>query len=156
MTIYVRGFALPPLLEKLMKEGVWIPNYHKGLVIPEKLLSAIDIQESIIVAVLSEKEIMESNTDSTWFGNESDKDFDEYRAIFSYESSKRSGTQITNTTKLDVDKAISIAWNQDEDHICLDYRHNPPKIVILDWENREWKVLAPDFGTFVKEAGLIK
>jgi|GEM_PF-2684296 len=166
MAIYIRGFALPPLLEKLINDDIWIPNYQKGLRIPQQMLSAIGIQERIVVVVCDLEHMkLENSSRPAMFdpGFDSDddeikEDIEEWRISFRYESSLLSGKQITDHTWLDVDKAVLIAYDQEDNNIWLDYRpdHENPRVVILDWDESKWKVLTSDFETFAKGVGLTK
>lgn len=154
MTIKIRGFTLPPLLEKLMNEGMWVDGTR--LTIPKPLLDRVQIPWEVTVSLIGIDQITRDNTDEVWFANATADSFAFMEFVMAYQSSKRCGKSITDTTKLDVDRAICIAWDIGDDLICLDCRFKQPKVVILNYDVREWRTLAPDFETFAKEVGLIK
>lgn len=73
--------------------------------------------------------------------------------IYGHASSHRAGQPIIDPAILDVDKAIEIAVNLDEQAICLDYRSSSenPRVVFSTLDNNScfrWKTIADDFKTF--------
>jgi hypothetical protein len=84
---------------------------------------------------------------------------DKLANIYWLRSSLRMGKEITDTRFLDIDKAIIIALNWDEEAICLDYRSSmdKPRVVASCIDNDrigQWKVIASDIETFTKAIGL--
>ena len=77
---------------------------------------------------------------------------------FGHASSQKSGHAITDQTILDVDLAVIIAMNWDEEAICLDYRTdlNNPTIVFSHWtETRTvWQTVAVNIEEFANALGL--
>ena len=156
MVIEIRGFNLPSLLEKLINDGIWIPNYESGTEIPQELLFSVGIKEHLIVVLCDLDDLKSQNTESAWDGGMDDEEFAKCEADLGWASSKRTGKLITDTTKLDVSKAVLIAYNEEDDIVCLDYRLDAenPQVVVRDWANKKWCVIAPDFDTFAKKLGL--
>jgi hypothetical protein len=78
--------------------------------------------------------------------------------IYCVQSSKLLERQIIESDILDIDLAVFIAINTDEDVISLDYRSNleePTVCSFLDeGQKRGWKIIAPDFTTFARLIGL--
>lgn len=65
---------------------------------------------------------------------------------------------------LDVNRAVVLAVNDDEEGMCLDYRVSveAPQVVSGTWvgegsdERVVWKTIAPDFETFARKIGLLR
>ena len=78
--------------------------------------------------------------------------------IYGFASSIQNGNEILDEEMLDVDKAIMIAMNWDDEAICLDYRHslkNPCVVSGIVEHNRIiWKKIANDFKSFADHIGL--
>jgi hypothetical protein len=79
--------------------------------------------------------------------------------IYGLASSTQVGQEITEPGILDVDKAIMIALNWDEEAISLDYRPNidAPCVmsgIIVENKNIVWKKIADDFKSFADHIGL--
>jgi hypothetical protein len=80
--------------------------------------------------------------------------------IYGCASSSRTGQEIIEPGILDVDKAIFIAMNWDEEGICLDYRpslENPRVVSGILEKNKNciwWKTIAKDFKSFADDLGL--
>ncbi len=151
MAVKIRGFVLPSLLEKFLNEGVWANN--KTIVVPQNMLSAIGIELEVIVRLYNLEGLI---LDNNYFDNISDTDFPFLKMMNAWESSKRTGKPITDVSKLDIDYAVCIASEIWDDVIHLDYRidETNPRVLVMDWHNRVWRILAPDFDTFAKGIGL--
>lgn len=155
MAITIRGFTLPPLLEKFLHDGVWTNN--RSITVPPEMLTAIRTRTIEDVTVrLYDLEGLQS--DNTYFDMMDDDSFEFLKIFNAWESSKRSGKPITDSTKLDIDFAVCIASELTDEVIHLDYRvdASKPRVMIMDWDNREWRILAPDFETFAKGIGFIE
>ena len=149
MTIEIRGFGLPALLEKFLNQGVW--TNERAITVPQTMLSAIGIDYEVTVRLYN-LESLKSDNDNTYFDNMSDKEFELLQVLNAWASSKRTGKPITDTSTLDIDYAVCIASEISDEAIYLDYRidETNPRILIMDWNNRVWRILAPDFDTFAK------
>gem|GEM_PF-2861852 len=82
-----------------------------------------------------------------------------YGRYYSINSSRATGRSIVNSNTLDVDKALIIAVNQDEEVICLDYRESleAPIVVVSVYQHGtecEFKVIAETFDEFAIKIGL--
>jgi hypothetical protein len=132
MTIEIRGFKLPPLLEKLINDGKWVTNYDISIRIPQDILQAAGINDPVVVLLCGLNELRHHNTKAAWDDMASEN--------------------------YDVAKVVLIAYNQEDDIVCLDYRFNSnnPQVVIWDWVDEKWRVIAPDFDTFAQKSGLVK
>jgi hypothetical protein len=83
----------------------------------------------------------------------------EIASIYGLASSKYLGVDINDPAILDVDKAVIIAVNWNEEAISLDYRTavDDPRVMISIWEDDQkirWKMIAPNFTAFVESLGL--
>jgi hypothetical protein len=152
----LRGFPIPPLLEKFLNEGIW--THKRSIIIPTEMLSHTGMDWIVKVRLYELDELLFDNSDNAWYYDWSDENFKLLERMSALVSSKRSGEVITDRKKLDVDKAIVIASELSDDIICLDYRFdvNNPPVVIMDWARTEWAVLAPNFDAFAKGIGLLE
>ncbi|MEM9953092.1 MAG: hypothetical protein AAF846_15925 [Chloroflexota bacterium] len=162
MTIKIRGFELPPLLEKFINDRVWGAKYADGRVnhhiikIPDEMLKKSGIPAIDPLSTSNIDTLKFENTNEAWFPRKIFSSYASWRSAFPYyDSSKYRGEPITDSGILDIDKAIIIAGNISDDILCLDYRSNPPSIVAIDWLDQKFRTLAPDFETFAKGVGLI-
>lgn len=77
---------------------------------------------------------------------------------FGHASSQKLGHAIIDQTMLDVDLAVIIAMNWDEESICLDYRSdiNNPTVVFSQWTATRtiWQTVAPNIEEFANALGL--
>lgn len=153
MVLKIRGFPLPPLLEKFLNEGIWTSK--RTIDIPQPMLSAVGIQLEVVVR-LYDLEDLRLDNENTYLSDLSDESFEFFEWCCAYASSKRSDKAITDTNKLDIDYGICIASDIGDDAIFLDYRIDEanPRVLIMDWNNRIWRILALDFDTFAKGVGL--
>ena len=71
--------------------------------------------------------------DNTLFDNMDDSLFETFQVLSACESSKRTGNPITDSSKLDIDYAVCIASELDDNAIYLDYRidENNPRVLIM-------------------------
>jgi hypothetical protein len=152
MVIEIRGFVLPPLLEKFLNEGIWTSK--RSITVPQTMLSSIGIDLEVTVRLYGLEGL---KWDNTYFDNMNDEDFEFLRPMNAWVSSKRTGKPITDTSKLDIDYAVCIASEISDDVIYLDYRvdETNPRVLVMDWKNRVWRILVPDFDTFAKAVGLV-
>ncbi len=79
--------------------------------------------------------------------------------IYGLASSSETGLEIDDPEILDVDKAVLIGGNWNEEMICLDYRLSleNPYVVFSSIENKSyirWKIIANDFKFFADRLGL--
>lgn len=152
--IKIRGFVLPALLEKFLNEGVWTNT--RSITVPQNMLSPLGIEIECTVRLYDLEGLRRENNNS-YFDDMSDKSFEIFKFISAFESSKRTGEAITDVRKLDIDYAVCIASELSDDAIYLDYRidENNPRVLVMDWHKREWRILSPDFETFAKGIGFI-
>jgi hypothetical protein len=157
MTIEIQGLKLPELLEKLISEGIWPTDFMTGveIEIPQELLNSVGINERKLVYLCGLDEFLQASK-SVWQEGMIAEDIAPYAETHAYLSSKLSGEEITDSTKLDVDKAILIAFADDDDVVFLDYSFDPnkPQVVVLNWPKRTWHSIG-DFESFVKKIGLL-
>jgi hypothetical protein len=164
MSITIRGHKLPLLLCQLIEEGKWHPLQE----LPRKefysLLNEAGVRQFPVVMI----DVQEMNHDGlvdlyqegkTWI--RSQEELEEQEKIYGMASSKKVGTDIEEIFTLDIDNAVCIALNTDEDLVYLDYRLNPdnPRVLASEWideEGNKWRVIAPDFETFARKLGLIE
>jgi hypothetical protein len=155
MSIEVNGHQLPSLLVKLIEEGKWGDRQILSADVVNKLLGKLGL---LPIELDMAKDDIQAK-DWSKFGGSAEKRPRMFE-IYGLASSKESGYQIENELLLDIDKAIFIAGNNDEEVICLDYRENPaePRIMIGLWNktNANWHTIAPDFETFARELGLME
>lgn len=84
-----------------------------------------------------------------------------YAPIYGLASSARLGRAISNSRLLDVDLAVMIAVDWDEEAICLDYRGDieVPSVTLSYWpddqSNAHHRKIADNFNEFAVEIGLV-
>ena len=164
MTITVRGHKLPPLLCHLIEEGKWHPLQE----LPRKEFYSLLVEEGVPKFPAGMIDVQEMNHDGlfdlyqegkTWINSQ--EELEEQEKIYGMASSKKVGGDIEETFTLDVDNAVCIALNSEEDLVYLDYRLNPdnPRVLVSEWTDGEglrWHVIAPDFETLARKLGLIE
>jgi hypothetical protein len=144
----VNGLPLPKLLLELLEQGRWKrPSDTTAL---SQLTGSEHAEDFDFLDV----DGMRQETDPEHLINDEESAY-----IYGLASSKRKGTPITDSTILDVDNSVLIVINWEEEAICLDYRtsYDDPRVVISLWESNQparWKVIAPDFSSFVSQLGL--
>jgi len=80
---------------------------------------------------------------------------DDMARLYAIGSSKRTGKPITDLHILDVDSALSIAGNHDEEVIALDYRVDPLNPRVLgSFHPKDWVLLADTFAEFLEKIEL--
>jgi len=142
----VNGHKLPDYLVQLIQEGRW-----KRPVDTKPLLKLADmIYEPDFCSLERMREEIDANFDIVERGD---------GETYGMASSLQSGIAINDPGILDIDQAVIIVINEEEDTICLDYRGNEesPRIVALGanaWQSGKWKIIASDFQTFAREIGL--
>jgi hypothetical protein len=146
--IEVDGLPLPRYLVKLIKQGRWKTPSDNTLL--KRLTGATGKTDLDLLSV-----------DNMGRVNKLSDLFDDPKIgqIYGLASSNRTGQEISDLRILDVDKAILIGGNWDEEMICLDYRPNleNPCVVFSAMENRSgfrWKIVADDVKSFADNIGL--
>ena len=79
--------------------------------------------------------------------------------LYGLSSSRRLGRPVAESHRLDVDLAVMIAVNRDEEAIFLDYRAGlkTPAVVLTSWPDdslTSHRVIASDFAEFARTIGL--
>ena len=144
----INGLLLPQHLITLVSQGLWKrPSNTDAL---QKLTGCKSCHEFDFLSF----ESMKRESNPTHLIED-----DKLANIYWLRSSLRMGKEITDTRFLDIDKAIIIALNWDEEAICLDYRSSmdKPRVVASCIDNDrigQWKVIASDIETFTKAIGL--
>ncbi len=153
MTTTIRGFILPDLLEQFLNDGIW--THNRSITIPPEMLSSVRTYVDDVRVRLYDLEGLKH--DNGYFDRLSDEDFEFLKILNAWESSKRSGMPIADITKLDIDYAVCIASELDDEVVHLDYRsdRDNPRVVMMDWDKREWRIVSPDFQIFAKGVGLL-
>ena len=144
----INGLPLPQHLINLISQGLWkCPTDTKAL---RQLTGSKSSSDFDFLGF----EMMKSE-------NKTDRLVEDPKLakIYGLASSARSGKEITDTNLLDVDKAVFIALNWDEEAICLDYRsgREKPRIISACLEGRQsanWKIISPDIESFTAAIGL--
>ncbi|MCP4539578.1 MAG: methyltransferase domain-containing protein [Chloroflexi bacterium] len=146
--VNVNGLLLPKLLLDLLEQGRWKRPCDTTV------LSQLTGSEHADDFSFLDVDGMRRETNSEHLIND-----EKLAHIYGLASSKRKGIPITDPTILDVDNSVLIAINWEEEAICLDYRtsYDDPRVVVSVWEGNQparWKVVAPDFSSFVSRLNL--
>jgi hypothetical protein len=145
----INGLPVPKLLQQLIEQGRW--KRPADTTILEELTGSRQAKEFDFLDV----DGMRRETSSEDLIGNSDM-----ARIYGLASSERSEAPIADPAVLDVDKSILIAVNWNEEAIGLDYRTSNanPRVVVSYWPSNtrpaKWKVIAPDFTSFVLQLGL--
>ncbi|MCI0397174.1 MAG: SMI1/KNR4 family protein [Chloroflexi bacterium] len=146
--VEVNGLPLPPLLLKLIEQNQW--KRPEDTAVLAELTGSERADEFDFLTI----ESMRRETS----GNHHLANDEKLAHIYALASSKHMEAPMEDSTVLDVDYAVIIAMNWDEEAICLDYRTSPdnPRVMMCQWgdEGARWKVIAPDFTSFVLYLGL--
>ncbi len=144
----VNGLPVPKLLRKLIDQGRW--KRPADTTVLRQLTGSEQIEDFYFLDI----DGMQRETN---VGHLIDNE--KLAWIYGLASSKRKGMPITDPAMLDVDFAVTIAVNRDEEAICLDYRtsFDDPRVVASVWEDdppARWKIIAPSFSLFVSKLNL--
>ena len=144
----VNGLQLPALLVELVEDGRWERP------IDISVLAEITEAKRPEYFIFDDFDGMIEETDGNiYLWNEG------YGDTYSLTSSSDPDTA-TDSARLNVDLAVLIAGNWNEEVICLDYRESQdqPKVVCGTWPDPQkpcrWKVIAPSFDAFADRLGL--
>lgn len=148
--IYVNNLPIPLLLTELITSGAWkLPSDVSHL---QELAQVNHPEEFSFLGV----DGMIRETDGA---RQLATDPQQAHGYGLY-SSRQSGASATNSQQLDVDMAVMIAVNWDEEAIFLDYRANKenPSVVLAYWPDNKapaaYRQIATDFAEFVAKIGL--
>jgi hypothetical protein len=139
---------------KLIEEGKWGNRQYLPTIALNTLLEKVGLPPVELEMITNS---CETRRDWSKFGGKA-ANRPRVFEIYGLASSKELGHKIEDERLLDIDNAIFIADNYDEEVICLDYRENPPCVLAGLWGKRyaKWYKMAPDFETFARELGLVE
>lgn len=143
----INGLPLPQLLEDLIVQRRWKMPADQTV-----LKQLTGIQNTKRLRFLSlDGMIRETNGAFTIFAQG-------HAATYALASSKHAQAPIEDVAVLDIDQAVLIAINSDEETIHLDYRtsRDDPRVLASNWvgNGAVWKVAAARFSSFVAQLGL--
>jgi hypothetical protein len=165
MGIEVNGHQLPPLLVKLIEDGKWGNKQKLSSDVLNKILARAGLPPVALEPEMYTFGNPAGMKNETYSISKLSPNNPEKRLrlleIYSEASSKELGHEIEDEGIIDIDKAVFIAANYDEDAICLDYRENPENPCVRAFVSTnelfiDWRVIAPDFETFARELGLVE
>ena len=143
----INGLPLPQLLEELIAQRRWRMPADQMLL---KQLTGIR-QTKHLRFLGIDAMIRETNGAYTIVAQG-------YAATYALASSKQAQAPIEDVKLLDIDKAVLVAINKDEETIHLDYRTSldDPRVLTSTWVGNGvvWKVAAASFSSFVAQLGL--
>jgi len=148
--VFINGLKLPSLLVEMVEEGRWKrPENIEKLSQLTGATRPMDFNFESFDGMKLETE-----------GARNLASDEETSAIYNLYSSKEHPSYKKNEGTLDVDLAVLIAVNWDEEAIFLDYRvdRNEPSVMLAYWLTEDGpqshRLLAEDFASFAAKVGL--
>lgn len=147
----VKNFELPRRLCQLINSGRWSTPRHG------EALSRITKTDNVddFAFLLPDDMAVETETIKRLAVDP------EQSKVYALRSSRKEARPITDRTVLDVDRAVMIAMNWDEQAIFLDYRSedDEPSVVLSNWtEVNGWashRRIAANFDDFARRLGML-
>lgn len=141
--IDVDGLRLPKYLVKLINQNRWPDTVEAN-----RLKKVVGYSGNTAFDFLTPENMIRVNQLPHLF------DSPDIAYRFGHASSQKSGQPVTDLTILDIDLAVMIAMNWDEEAICLDYRSDmkDPSVVFSQWVNDHtvWRTVTANIEDFAQ------